>query len=128
MILVDTSIWIDHLSAVDSHLSELLDGNEVLMHPWILGELACGHLANRRVTLESLQDLPEVSVAGDEEVRFLIEEHKLMGRGIGYLDMHLLAAVKLHRSLLWSRDKRLLKAAAELQVAHMPPPGSGLPS
>jgi predicted nucleic acid-binding protein len=126
MIVVDTAIWIDHFRATDSHLTELLDEEAVLMHPWIVGELACGNLSSRSVTLNSLRKLPQISPANEDEVLFMIEQHKLMGRGIGYVDMHLLASTKLHGATLWSRDKRLTQAAMDLQVAHIAPTGFDL--
>ena len=126
MVVIDTSIWVDHLSAVDKHLSQLLDANRVLMHPWVVGELACGFLSNRSITIDSLRQLPQIAVANEEEVLFLIEQHKLMGHGIGYVDMHLLSSARLHEATVWSREKRLFKAAMDIKVAHTPPPGSGL--
>lgn len=95
MILVDTSVWVDHLRAGDAELAALLNGSQVLMHPFVLGELACGNLRNRMEVLALLKDLPRAAVATDEEVLFFIEQHALMGRGIGYVDAHLLAAVAL---------------------------------
>jgi len=112
MILVDTSVWIDHLRTGDPTLTELLNASRVLMHPFVLGELACGNLRNRNEVLGLLRDLPRMTVATDDEVRFLIERQGLMGRGIGYVDAHLLAAVALANSArLWTRDKRLHEAA-----------------
>ena len=108
MILVDTSVWIDHLRTGDDKLVQQLNSSNVLMHPFVLGELACGNLSNRKEILTLLKDLPKSSVATDNEVLFFIEQHKLMGRGIGYTDTHLLAAVALNGSArLWTRDKRL---------------------
>lgn len=127
MIVIDTSIWVDHFRAADTHMTDLLDGELVLMHPWIVGELACGNLSTRLVTLSSLRKLPQVPVAHEDEVLFMIEQHKFMSRGIGYIDMHLLASARLNGANLWSRDKRLMRAAMDLQVAHTPP-GFGLPS
>lgn len=92
MILVDTSVWIDHLRAGDEGLIALLSGNQVLTHPFVIGELACGNLANRREVLRLLGDLPKAPVATHAEVLFFIEQHALMGRGIGYVDAHLIAA------------------------------------
>jgi predicted nucleic acid-binding protein len=93
MILVDTSIWVDHFrSKGDPHLIVLLEQNTVWVHPWIVGEIACGNLAHRATVLRDLQKLPQISVARDSEVLFLIERHRLMGRGIGYIDAHLLTA------------------------------------
>jgi hypothetical protein len=119
MILVDTSVWIDHLRAGDAELATLLNGAQVLMHPFVLGELACGNLRNRDQVLPLLKDLPRAAVATDDEVLFFIERHTLMGRGIGYVDAHLLAAVTLGGSArLWTRDKRLRAVADSLALSY----------
>lgn len=118
MILVDSSVWVDHLRAGEPSLVELLNNSQVLMHPFVVGELACGNLKNRKVVLSLLQDLPTVPVATDEEVLFFIERHGLMGRGIGYVDAHLLAAVVLAGTeQLWTRDKRLGSVAGAMRLA-----------
>lgn len=118
MILVDTSVWVDHLRSDDSALTELLEQNRVLMHPMILGELACGNLQNRQLLLQLWQQLQSLSTVTHEEVLYFIEQHKLMGKGIGYVDAHLLASVVLTAGTsLWTRDKRLAIIAAELQCA-----------
>lgn len=119
MILVDTSVWIDHLRNGDKALAALLNGSGVVMHPFVLGELACGNLARRSEVLALLNDLPHSPVATDKETLFFIERNKLMGRGIGYIDVHLLAAVSLAGSdLLWTRDKRLHDVAISLGLAY----------
>jgi len=119
MILVDTSVWIDHLRKGDEHLIRALGANQVLMHPFIEGELACGNLRNRGEILALLSDLPRAIIASEEEVLFFIERHGLMGRGIGYIDAHLLAATSLEDSArLWTRDKRLLGIAQDLGLKH----------
>ncbi|MDA8163796.1 MAG: type II toxin-antitoxin system VapC family toxin [Desulfobacteraceae bacterium] len=121
MILVDTSVWIDHLRAGDDGLAALLAGNRVLTHPFVIGELACGNLRNRGEVLGLARKLPRVVAATDEEVLFFIERHELMGRGIGYIDAHLLAAVTLAGSTrLWTRDKRLYEIGASLGLVHVP--------
>lgn len=118
MILVDTSVWIDHLRSGDAALARLLNVGQVLVHPFIVGELALGNLAQRSAILSSLQDLPATRIATDAEVLGFIERHKLFGLGIGYVDAHLMAAVKLTPgTALWTRDKRLLAAAAKLKLA-----------
>jgi predicted nucleic acid-binding protein len=118
MILVDTSVWIDHLRSGDNNLVQQLNSSNVLMHPFVLGELACGNLNKRKEILTLFKDLPLSSVATDDEVLFFIEQHKLMGRGIGYIDTHLLAAVALHGSArLWTRDKRLREVSYSLSLA-----------
>ena len=121
MILVDTSVWVDHLRAGDERLVALLNSSQVIMHPFVLGELACGNLCRRKEVLALLANLPRATLARDEEVLFFIERHKLMGRGIGYVDAHLLAAVALDGGArLWTRDKRLHTVAWELGTADAP--------
>lgn len=118
MILVDSSVWVDHLRVSDPALVELLNSARVLVPPFVVGELACGNLQNRNVVLSLLQDLPTVPVATDEEVLFFIERHGLMGKGIGYIDAHLLAAVALvGTERLWTRDKRLCTVAMSMGLA-----------
>ena len=118
MILVDTSVWIEHLRRGSPELSAVLERGEVLMHPFVIGEIACGNLANRDEVLGLLSRLPFVSVATDDETLLFIEERRLMGRGIGYIDAHLLAAVTLtDGARLWTRDKRLAAVARELGLA-----------
>ncbi len=117
MILVDASVWIDHLRTGDDELVQQLNNNSVLMHPFVLGELACGNLNKRREVLTLFKGLPGSPVATDNEVLFFIEQHKLMGRGIGYIDTHLLAAVALKSSArLWTRDKRLRAVGDSLSL------------
>lgn len=115
MILVDTSVWIDHLRQGDAELQSLLQTGSVLAHPFVTGELALGHLQNRDTVLGALQDLPQATVATDAEVLRFIGQQSLYGLGIGYIDAHLLAAVALSAgSLLWTRDKRLQTTAVRL--------------
>lgn len=119
MILVDTSVWIDHLRSGDEGLAALLNGSLVLMHPFVVGELACGNLRHRETVLGLLQELPQATVATDTEVLFFIERHALMGRGIGYIDAHLLASASLSDAArLWTRDIRLREVATELGQAY----------
>jgi predicted nucleic acid-binding protein len=121
MILVDTSIWIDHLRQRDERLSGLLNQGQVLAHPFVIGELALGNLQNRGAILAALQDLPQTPVATDGEALGFIQENFLYGMGIGYIDAHLLAAVRLAPgAMLWTRDKRLLAAATKLGLAENP--------
>lgn len=119
MILVDTPVWIEHWRSEVPHLSDLLDGEQVLMHPMVIGELACGNLRDRVQALEFLSDLPEVTIAFSDEVLVFIERHRLMGRGIGYVDVNLLVSTALHESArLWTVDRRLHNAAVELGIAY----------
>ncbi len=121
MILVDTSVWVDHLRSGEEKLAALLNGSQVLMHPFVLGKLACGNLRRRAEVLTLFRDLPQAIVASDEEVLFFIERHELMGRGMGYVDTHLLAAAALDGGAqLWTRDKRLYGLAEELGMAYAP--------
>lgn len=118
MILVDTSVWIDHLRSGEPGLVMALEGGRVLMHPFVLGELACGNLENREEVLKLLRDLPAAPTATDPEVLGLIERRALMGRGIGYIDVHLLASAALSDvGRLWTRDRRLAATATELELA-----------
>jgi len=118
MILVDTSVWIDHLRTGDERLIDLLDSSQVLAHPFIIGELACGNLRKRDEVLRLLNDLPQALVATHEEAMHFIESNKLMGQGNGYIDTHLLASTALtDTALIWTRDKRLQKIARKLKLA-----------
>lgn len=118
MILVDTSVWIEHLRSASAILTELLGDGQVLVHPFVLGELALGSLRQRDVFLSDLRDLPQAIVASDGEVLSLIDRRTLFGRGIGYVDAHLLAAARLTAgSKLWTHDRRLQAVAAQLDLA-----------
>ena len=115
MILVDTSVWIDHLRYGDSSLVNLLNTGQVLAHPFVIGEIALGSLRQREVILDTLNNLPRAKIATDEEVLAFINQSKLYGLGVGYIDAHLLASVRLTLgTLLWTRDKRLCAAANQL--------------
>ena len=117
MVLVDTSVWIAHLREGGVGLNTLLTEGRVLCHPFIVGELACGNLRRRSEILSHLQALPQAIPAKHEEVLQLIENYTLMGRGLGYVDMHLLASVILTRASFWTLDKKLHKVAVELRLA-----------
>jgi predicted nucleic acid-binding protein len=118
MILVDTSVWIDHLRTGDERLIDLLDSSQVLAHPFVIGELACGNLQNRDEVIRLLNDLPQAPVASHEEVMYFIESNKLMGQGVGYIDTHLLASTTLaDKALIWTRDQRLQRIARKLKLA-----------
>ena len=115
MILVDTPVWVDHLRAGDATLSRLLENGRVLGHPFVAGELALGNLRQRDLVLDALRELPQATVASDEEVLHFIDRHALFGLGIGYVDAHLLAAVRLTAgSGLWTRDRRLQAVVTQL--------------
>lgn len=118
MILVDTSVWVDHLRTGDPQLVALLQDGLVLAHPWVTGELALGHLSRRSEIIGLLHNLPQATIATDVEVLTLIDNRQLFGRGIGYVDAHLLAATLLTtRTRLWTRDKRLETVAVHLGLA-----------
>jgi predicted nucleic acid-binding protein len=118
MVLVDTSVWVDHLRRGRYDLAAQLDAGTVVCHPFVVGELACGHLKNRREILELLQTLSACPVAAHEEVLHFIESHKLMGSGLGYVDVHLLAGAKLNGLPLWTLDRTLAATADRLDLAY----------
>ncbi len=117
MLLVDTSVWIDHFKRSNSTLSDLLSDQQVCVHPFVIGELACGEFKKRKEIISLLHALPSLGPAENNEALFFIEQHKLMGRGIGLIDIHLLASCRIHGSLLWSNHRRLHAIAAELGCA-----------
>lgn len=120
MILVDTSVWVDHFRRGDHGLVDLLDRAVVLMHPFVVGEIACGSMRNRETVLELLQDLPAATVAVADEVLQFIASHALHGKGIGYVDMHLLASVALtDGARIWTRDKKLRSVAQRMGCAYL---------
>jgi predicted nucleic acid-binding protein len=122
MILVDTSVWVDHLRARNAALADLLNRGSVLAHPFVIGELALGQMRQREIVLGSLAALPGALVATDVEVLKFVERHALFGRGVGYIDAHLLAAVQLTQAVgLWTMDKRLRAVAEDLGLARGPP-------
>ena len=114
--LVDTSVWIDHFRKGSSRLAGLLGGGEVECHPFVVGELACGRLERRGVILDLFSDLPRVPVASHREALTFVELHELSGRGLGWIDVHLLASARLGGTSLWTLDRRLASAARELGV------------
>ncbi len=118
MVLVDTSIWISHLREGNARLKTLLENGGVVCHPFIIGELACGNIKNRTEILSSLHALPAAVVAKHEEVLHLIESHDLMARGLGFIDVHLLASALLTRVPLWTADKRLRAASTDLNITY----------
>jgi len=118
MILVDTSVWVEHLRYGTIGLEALLNDGRVVCHPFIIGELACRNLKNRTEILSLLQDLPVASCADDDEVIQFINDHELMGKGLGYIDTHLLVAALLTRIPLWTIDKRLHETSLALLPTH----------
>jgi predicted nucleic acid-binding protein len=121
LILVDTSIWIDHLRADNAALKRLLDVGRVLMHPFVIGELALGRMRQREMILTALSDLPRAELATDTEVLGFVDREALSGRGIGYVDVHLLASARLTAgATIWTKHTRLRDVAAELGLAMAP--------
>ena len=116
MILVDTSVWIKHLRAGNERLKSLLFDQQVLCHPFVVGELACGRLRKRGEILADLKALPEAHLVEHEEVMSFLEAQRLYGQGIGWVDAHLLASTLLTGCSLWTFDKPLWRAAAALNV------------
>jgi predicted nucleic acid-binding protein len=117
LILVDTSVWIDHLRADNAALKSLLDAGRVLTHPFVIGELALRQMRQREVILAALSDLPRAEVATNAEVLGFINRESLFGRGVGYVDVHLLASVRLSAgAALWTKDARLRDIAEELSL------------
>lgn len=118
MILADTSVWVDHLRKRDAALVRLLDNNEIVIHPFIIGELALGNLKHRQTILEALSLLPSAIVASHEETLEFVEKSQLQGFGIGYVDAHLLAATRLTAgATIWTRDRKLRSVALRLALA-----------
>ena len=118
MILVDSSIWIDHLRAHNEILATLIRRKEVLAHPFVIGEIALGSIRSRPDVLAALNEMPRAPIADDEDVLYMIDRDRLFGRGIGYVDAHLIAASRLQRGTrLWTRDRRLLAVANDLGIA-----------
>ena len=123
MILVDTSLWVEYLGRRGApRLAALLDAGEVMIHPFVIGELALGQLGPRQAILEALQTLPQAAVASAHEVLHLIEHHGLSAIGIGYVDVHLLASARLMGGVpVWTFDRRLRNAAEKTGLPHGPP-------
>ena len=124
MVLVDTSLWIEHFRDGCRDLEFLLDEGKVLSHPFVIGELACGRLSRRAEILDLLRSLPQTAVAGHDEILRFIETHQLIGIGLGFIDVHLLASARLHDAPLWTLDRPLQKAADRLGVGFIAPAGS----
>jgi len=118
MVIVDTSVWVHHLRQGSRRLEELLLDAKVACHPFIVGELACGNIRNRKEFLSLLRSLPMVPTVTLDELLYFIDQHKLMGMGIGFVDAHLAASVKLSNVTLWTSDKRLNTVAKTLGIIH----------
>lgn len=118
--LVDTSVWVDHFRRGDPALSDLLNRGEVESHPFVIGELACGSLRRRAEVLSLLQSLAPVPLGSHNEVLTFVERHRLMGRGIGWIDAHLLVSASLGGVALWTRDRRLFEVARMLHLYAQP--------
>jgi predicted nucleic acid-binding protein len=118
MVLVDTSIWISHFKEDNSHLKKLLIDESVACHPFIVGELACGNIKNRKEIISLLQALPQTLVAESDEILAFIEHKKLMGAGIGLIDVHLLASAMLTNIPLWTADRKLRTTASKLNISY----------
>ncbi len=118
MVLVDTSVWIQHLRYGNVGLETLLNDSSVACHPFVIGELACGNLSNRAEILTLLEALPVATLVEHEEVLQFIEDNRLMGKGLGYIDMHLVASALLTNVPLWTRDKKLNTSARVFGVSH----------
>ena len=114
--LVDTSVWVDHLRRRNATLVALLEQTQVWTHAFVVGELACGNLGQRDKVLTALAALPHAPMASHDEVLALLETHRLMGRGLGWVDVHLLASAKLAKVPFWTLDKRLAAVATALQL------------
>ena len=114
MTLVDTSVWIDHFRVADSRLAALLLDGQVGCHAFVIGELACGRLQRRNEVLALLANLPQLQTLPDDHVLESIDAHRLMGRGLGWIDVHLLASAVASGVRFWSRDRRLVEAARRL--------------
>ena len=118
MIVADTSVWIDHLRRGVPRLTQALERGEIAVHPFVIGEIACGNLRNRGEILARLRRLSSAPVATDAEALEFLERRRLMGRGLGWIDVHLLAAVSLSPGMrLWTKDGRLANAAAALGIS-----------
>ncbi|MFO8085730.1 MAG: PIN domain-containing protein [Desulfobacterales bacterium] len=118
MILADTNVWIKHFRESDAELISQLNIGFVVCHPFIIGELACGNIGNRAEILMLLQAIPSSPVVETTEILEFIENYSLMGRGLGYVDIHLLASAIIGNVVLWTFDRRLREAATELGVSY----------
>ncbi len=118
MILADTSVWIDHFRSSNLHFSDLLENDRIICQEFVIGELACGNIKNRKEILGLLNNLRSIEPASLEETLYFIEENKLMGKGLGWVDVNLLASSILNNFVLWTMDRRLSSAADKLKVSY----------
>jgi len=118
MILADTSVWVSHFRRDDPHLGKLLVNGQILMHPFVVGEVACGNLRSRPKVLSDLQRLPAAITAEQDEVLAFLDQHHLFGKGITWIDAHLLASARLSSCRLWTLDAHLLSAANKLHLGY----------
>jgi len=116
-VFVDTSVWVDHLRRGEPLLQDFLSAGQVATHPFVIGELACGNLSNRDEILTLLSELPRVTIATHEEVLHLIDRHRLNGKGLGWIDLNLLASALISRIPLWTKDRRLASVARTLGIS-----------
>ena len=119
MILIDTSIWVNHLRRGDPHLAEMLLAEEAGTHPFVIGEIAAGNLRRRVQNLADLSRLPQAPMAQEDEVHHLLDSRRLWGAGLGWIDLHILASAKLSGWPLYSADRALNAAAARLEIGHV---------
>jgi len=119
MILVDTSVWIDHFRQKNDNLDTLLYRGTVQMHEFIIGELAIGNFKNRKPILDLLESVPKLKKLSHDELMFFVNKYSLYGRGVGFVDIHLLAATKMANVKIWTLDKRLLKIAEEMNLNYL---------
>jgi predicted nucleic acid-binding protein len=117
MILVDTSVWANHLRATEPRLRALLENRLVVLHPFVLGELACGNLPKRAGTIAAFEKLPVAAIASEQEVRHLLDSRRLWGSGLGWIDLHLLASAVVGQLRLWTADRAMASAASSLGIA-----------
>lgn len=117
MILVDTSVWIDHFRRGNDRLAEILHANEVYCHPFVIGELACGNLRKRNLILSLLSALPKAQAADHDEILRFVEIHRLYGQGLGWIDVHLLGSALLTGCRFWTLDRPLAEAAEKLGIS-----------
>ena len=118
MILADTSVWIDHFRSSNLHFSDLLENDRIICQEFVIGELACGNIKNRKEILGLLNNLKSLETASFEETLYFIDENRLIGKGLGWVDVNLLASSILNNCVLWTKDTRLSKAADKLKVSY----------